>query len=91
MAYLSLKLMTTSGRMWGWMMNMMVGSHNGLVMRGYIQGFKLYSNAIDAARRSFNFKRSAVICSSGSWRNGTVSGWHKWQLVSIQPFHVEDT
>jgi hypothetical protein len=53
MAYSSLILMMTFGRMWVWMMNMMVGFHGGLAMRRYAQGFVPYSSMIDAARRSF--------------------------------------
>jgi hypothetical protein len=53
MAYLSLILMMMFGRMWVWMMNMMVGFHSGLVMRRYAQGFMPYPSMIDAVRRSF--------------------------------------
>jgi hypothetical protein len=53
MAYSSLILMMTFGRMWVWMTNMMVGFHGGLAMRRYAQGFEPYSSMIDAVRRSF--------------------------------------
>jgi hypothetical protein len=53
MAYSSLILMMTFGRMWIWMMNIMAGFHGGLAMRRYTQGFVPYSSMIDAVRRSF--------------------------------------
>ena len=53
MAYSSLILMMTFGRMWVWMTNMMVVYHGGLGTKGYVWGFKHYSSMIDAVRRRF--------------------------------------
>ena len=83
MAYSGLMLMMTSGRMWVWMMSMMVGYHCGLVMKGYAWGFKPYSSMIDAVRRRFGLGRSAVTYSSGLWRNGTASRQLGWHMVRI--------
>lgn len=69
---------------------MMVGYHSGWVMKGYAQGFKPYSSMIGATRRNFDLGRSAVIYSNDLQRNGTESRQHRWQLVSVQSFPVED-
>jgi hypothetical protein len=53
MAYSSSTLMTISGKIWVWMMDMMVGYHGGSVMKGYARGFRHCFSTIDAVRRRF--------------------------------------